>query len=75
MEKIKLKPCPFCGAEAVIFRVSTDSELDGTYIVGCDGPNGSLCPCYAFGCSPMYKERELAVRLWNTREIDDGRDA
>lgn len=74
----EIKPCPFCGEEAKIFQVgidaNPDSVLNGTFIIGCDGPNGSLCPGYAYGSSPFYTTRELAIRMWNNREHDDGRD-
>ena len=74
-----LKPCPFCGGEAKLFRVGFDSQpensiLNGTYIIGCDGPHGSLCPGYGFGYSALYTTRELAVRMWNNRVDCDKAD-
>lgn len=70
-EKIELKPCPFCGGEAKIFQVgidaNPDSVLNGTFVIGCDGINGSLCPGYIYKCSPVYMSKELAVKMWNDR--------
>jgi len=64
----KLKPCPFCGSEAV---VKVDQEDHGFQIVGCDTPENMsmLCP------SPMmavYKNEsgEYDYRNWNHRPIE-----
>lgn len=68
----ELKSCPFCGGEAIIMQVGIDSNpkssLDGKYIIGCDGINGSLCPGYIYKCSPLYVNKELAVKMWNNRK-------
>lgn len=67
----KLKSCPFCGGNAIIMRVGIDSNLEstinGTWIIGCDGTNGSLCPGYIYKCSPLYVSKELAIKMWNNR--------
>ena len=64
----KLKPCPFCGAEAVKFRLPERDDMpDDLWVVGCDGDKGSLCPCYIWKCTPFYFGEELAVKMWNNR--------
>lgn len=74
----ELMPCPFCGGEAIITRVGIDSDpesiLNGKYIIGCDGTNGSLCPGYVYKCSPLYMSKELAIRMWNNRKETSTQD-
>ena len=67
-KKGELKPCPFCGKEAMMFCMPKNENLPGNlWIVGCDGPNGSLCPCYIWKCTPFYVGKELAMKMWNKR--------
>ena len=50
MDEEKLKPCPFCGNDGVIYQ----SALDG-YV---------FCPiCFAVGPSPVAEKS--AVEMWN----------
>lgn len=68
----ELKPCPFCGGNAMIIRLGIDSNpesiFNGTYIIGCNGRNGVLCPGHVYKCSPLYTTKELAVKMWNDRD-------
>lgn len=57
-EKIKLKPCPFCGGEAVML-----GEEDGMYQV--------ICPNCAANIDNYDYEKEVAAEKWNTRHIDN----
>lgn len=58
-DKIKLKPCPFCGAEAKpVFRGSCN------YVTCSDEYN---CWC---GMTCPTSTPEEAVRIWNRRIID-----
>lgn len=70
----KLKPCPFCDGKAITAQIELNHEsiLNETWIVGCDGIYGSLCPGYIYKCSPFYISRELAVKMWNNRELEKG---
>lgn len=61
----ELKPCPFCGGEALIrvdlCRVASGS--DHIYIVGC---RGFECRGSAV-TGPLYETKAEAVEAWNTR--------
>lgn len=55
----ELKPCPFCGGEAVV-RAFTISR---SFVVCCeDCPIGFLVP---------YDSEEEAVEAWNTRAVEE----
>jgi len=59
-----LKPCPFCGAKAVICRLNDGKGLYG-YAIGCERTTIN-CP----GAMPMTKyfhTYDLAVEEWNRR--------
>ena len=59
----ELKPCPFCGGEAVI--ESSLITKDGCFI-----------GCNKYGCrgtvrnGVLYPNRETATIAWNTRHIE-----
>jgi hypothetical protein len=68
----KLKSCPYCGGEAEIMQLDfIESILKGTWIIGCDGIKGSMCPGYIYKCSPVYTSEELAIQMWNSRNGKD----
>ena len=63
--KEALKPCPFCGGEAVLgelpaitFRPDDDGSDPSTWFVYCSKCEGGLPPGYV---------REEAIAAWNTR--------
>lgn len=60
----KLKPCPFCGWSAIL----TDYD---PY----DGRMGNLTiyqvSCQVCGAKIEHRMKEIAVKSWNTRAIDD----
>ena len=56
-EKIKLKPCPFCGGD----RVYGTKARNGVYRVECWCCGASVEPVYGI---------EKAIKWWNTRAID-----
>lgn len=81
MKTLELKPCPFCGGEAVIEKVSSGYNCRGgfieTYKAGC-----ITCKIYFKRESEFYMENtqpvfmkngyEDAVKAWNTRYGEDG---
>jgi len=57
MENIKLKPCPFCGSEAVLDPHIIDDECPSHY-----------CWCPQCGARSGIENNEFAaVSVWNTR--------
>lgn len=53
MSEIKLKPCPFCGGEAELFR-----DYMGWYVIECTAcGNGTL----------HFAKSDGAVNAWNRR--------
>ena len=56
----KLKPCPFCGADAKIIKSEdTDSSLKYIFTVQCSNP---FC-----GISYECSRKDVAIKLWNKR--------
>lgn len=67
MEKIKLRPCPFCGVEAEIFRgtsLNIGKEYEDHYTVRCRS---------CFNGTGLYKDPGRAAEVWN-RRVEDGCD-
>jgi hypothetical protein len=64
MNEIELKPCPFCGCEAVIDEISSYDELrDIDYTVECSDP-----VCVARECgNARFGAKEFAIEAWNRR--------
>lgn len=69
MSEIKLKPCPFCGGEALL-----ESEADPTYAPTFYDPgcaNASVvwwCKCVECGATVALQESEQnAAEAWNRR--------
>lgn len=56
----ELKPCPFCGGEAMI-----KMNCWGVYKVGCDC---ETCIGWIYNHTE-YKDRQQAVQVWNTRRV------
>ena len=55
----ELKPCPFCGGEAILL----EDWKDGNFIVGCANND---CIARLSGI-PSFDNAEQAVKAWNTR--------
>ena len=70
MKQKELKLCPFCGGAAEMWQLPDTPEdiRSGMWVVGCDGPNGSLCPGYRYKLTPFYTAEELAIKMWNERK-------
>lgn len=60
-DKIKLKPCPFCGKPGK-FRTLHSNRYRESYAAGC-----SNIQCAMKGYSPFYATPEEAAKAWNTR--------
>lgn len=63
-----LKPCPFCGGEAVLEEVSTETPT--TFSVGCNSdtePN-----CMGYQSLTTFARRCDAITAWNTRAEKPG---
>ncbi len=80
-----LKPCPFCGGEAV-FRVTSTVTRGGgivgyTFVVGCNRCGISLPKTYTIEFSinekgeliPNRDDRETALELWNRRAENENK--
>ena len=70
MSKCELKPCPFCGGEAMLYHQSSKyTDHDGNYVYcfnGC-GCRTKLFICYE-GTGKTHKETEQeAINAWNRR--------
>jgi Lar family restriction alleviation protein len=63
MKTPDLKPCPFCGGKASLFRFK---QPDGsiTYEVDCENDG---CECSA--CTAMHDTPEEAAAVWNKRPV------
>ena len=58
----KLKPCPFCGGEAIVRSYSVDND------------KYSIVTCIKCDVeTPMYEFRSDAIKAWN-RRADNERD-
>lgn len=56
----KLKPCPFCGGEAVLIE---DKDTQGAlYQIRCNNHD-----CWLDVRTSFYSEKTTAVEAWNTR--------
>lgn len=57
----ELKPCPFCGNDASVYRMR-----DGGYFAGCSAASDT-CIC---GAGVIRDTKEHAVTAWNRRVTD-----
>ena len=69
-EQLKLKPCPFCGREAIIRKLYHNSIpvfwVECSHFVGNEEMGGDD-PCY-IKCSTLgYGSPEVAAAWWNVR--------
>jgi len=64
-----LRPCPFCGESAQIEQLPSYPEYvkSKSWVVGCDGKYGILCPGYIWKCTPFYVTKNQAMDYWNHR--------
>jgi hypothetical protein len=62
----ELKPCPFCGEEAVIKKTRPHE-----WIIGCEGRYGSTCPGFVWKSTPVYLTKACETTAWNRRANND----
>lgn len=62
--RMKIKKCPFCGANGEILRIDSTKNSKIRYGAGC-----SIRTCWGYLCSDMcYSEtKKEAINLWNKR--------
>ena len=63
----KLKPCPFCGGEAVIEIVEPYSHILATFMPNYGG--GAFIECQKCTCAISAKTKEEAIKAWNSRVL------
>ena len=61
----ELKPCPFCGGEAIIVNEAIRENVYGETI------KGTAIGCRNCECHMFYRNRELAIEAWNKRTSCD----
>ncbi len=61
----KLKPCPFCGAEASWSNVLPTDNVP--YQVGCSDNSGSGCKVRPY--TDCFLTRDEAIKVWNGRVL------
>lgn len=61
----KLKPCPFCGGEAIINEIPPHTHVIATFMPDCKG----MCfiECSQCSCGIGEDTKELAIERWNRR--------
>ena len=57
----ELKPCPFCGGEALVKR-----NFYGNYYIACNNEN---CLCVVF--TIVFTRKSEAVNAWNRRAVNE----
>ena len=67
MSEIKLKPCPFCGGEAVLKR-----DRAGSHCVKCTNCGCMTTYQFDFGEGEEVSKRK-AADVWNRRVVDESR--
>jgi len=66
----KLRPCPFCGGEAI--EATLSNACDTAYGVSCWGEFNS--DCIGLSINAWYEDREDAIKAWNTRTPEPSND-
>ena len=57
----QIKPCPFCGKEAVL------EKLNEVYVIGCDT---EMCYGNINHMTMVFYSKENAIKTWNRRECN-----
>lgn len=67
-QKTKIKPCPFCGKEAVINKIESHTHM---LAIMPDYDGETFIECTGCTCAVSSKIEQEAVEAWN-RRINDG---
>lgn len=67
-QKIELKPCPFCGAEAVINTIEPHSHM---LVLLPDYGGETFIECTGCTCGIAGETEHEAVEAWNRRADND----
>jgi Lar family restriction alleviation protein len=67
MQEITLKPCPFCGGEAVMEEIEEKIFRTVRFSVGCSTEDEATCMGYQSLTS--FARRKDAAEAWNTRAL------
>ena len=70
MSDMELKPCPFCGGEAVINEIPPHKH---TFVNMPDCEGFTYIECTGCGCTIGADTTQQAIEAWN-RRADDGLD-
>ena len=70
MDEIKLKPCPFCGGKASVFKAyrvvyGINLGLGTAYTVACETER-----CVLEGGGGLFDSEYSAIKAWNRRAND-----
>lgn len=68
-KKTELKPCPFCGAEAIINTIEPHTHKLAAFMPDYEG--GTFIECNGCTCAVSGKTDREAVEAWN-RRVDNG---
>lgn len=70
MSETKLKPCPFCGGNNIIYTDEADGKAN-THCVYCNDCGGGTANFS--GCSSHETLKNCSIKAWNKRtQFDDG---
>jgi len=64
MEK-ELKPCPFCGSEAIIYTIPPHKHAIATFMPDYEG--GAFVECTDCTCGITADTEQQAIEAWNRR--------
>jgi hypothetical protein len=64
MNKLELKPCPFCGGPSQFEEITPDKYPHTTWSVGC--ANGDE-DCIAYQMTARFSRKIEAAEAWNKR--------
>ena len=64
MDKIKLKPCPFCGKQAIVNTIEPHTHIFAPLP---DYGGGTFIECTGCTCAISGKTETEAVDAWNKR--------
>lgn len=69
MQEEKLKPCPFCGSEAIINEILPHKHSLAKFMPDCDGE--CFIECANCTCAISAKSKDEAIDTWNRRADND----